>query len=815
MQIVTEFSIVCLSRRILGKNYDNLAAVQLLGEAAREITGNAVRLLSLQSENSQLSETGDWEMTMEETKEIKKFFHALFDETEGFIEIRTIRNTNKVRQEYYPTGEIEQLSSGIIENELLYSKDANAYFGVCPREKREGKEKNINQMNCLWVDIDCANEKGRGQKLNSLEEFDRPPSMIIDSGHGFHGYWLFDKPHEVKNEEDLLRLKGYVKGLAQALGGDSAFDLSRVLRIPGTQNTKDPFNPLPVTVLKMNPNRKYKLTDFQKFWVQAEKSSIYTDITLDEIPDRYWTLLEKDSKLRATWKGERNDLKDGSRSGHDMALASLLMPYGFSNSQIAAIMRASPSGKGKEAKKQYLARTIGNARMSWQKSKRIVSLAAEGSKKGKDAPPSRIKFNPRPYSKEILANHALKYDHHKRFWVYNENTRIWESEARLWLNSMLRKRILGEKDYKRYCVAEIMADLEGLSYTDEEIEEPEAHLIPFKNKIYDLENDEFLDYSPDYFFINKLAVKVNNESTECPTIDRIFEELVEPDDVITLYEILAYALYRSYLYHKMFILYGSGANGKTAYIKILRRCIGSKNMSLVGVNDLQYNRFASSQLFGKFLNVSGEMDYKILRNTSKLKQCCGEDLIYCERKFREPFPFVNYAKMVFLTNQVPLTADRTSAFYRRIFLLEFPSKFILGENADPMLVKRIPEEEFEGLVWKCLRHLRRLRDSGFIFTNHSTIENVTKRYEDLSDPLNKFLDENTEKDADSHISVGEFSDKYIPYLKENGLRLWTLKEIGKSMKGKGIEQKSLSDKNEYGNPTTVRSWLGLKWKKVK
>jgi len=206
------------------------------------------------------------------------------------------------------------------------------------------------------------------------------------------------------------------------------------------------------------------------------------------------------------------------------------------------------------------------------------------------------------------------------------------------------------------------------------------------------------------------------------------------------------------------------------------------------------------------------MDYTILKNTSRLKQCCGEDLIYCERKFREPFPFVNYAKMVFLTNQVPLTADKTRAFYRRVFLLQFPNSFILGENADPMLVEKIPEEEFEGLAWKCLNQLKQLCNRDFVFTNHSTTEDVTRQYEDLSNPLNKFLDEYTQKDVNADISVGEFNEKYLAYLTNNGLRVWTPKEIGRAMKEKGFEQKSLSSTNEYGAPTTVRNWLGLKWK---
>ena len=733
-------------------------------------------------------------------KDILRFFEAIFPKAEDrtYVEIRTIDKDSNVKRYFYPTATIDRLVSQVAN--LPHFKETNVYFGVCRRKGRKGTEKNVERVNCLWVDVDCKDSQEKDRRLASLKNFKLPASIIVDSGHGFHCYWLLNKSYLIKSNEDKLKAKGYLKGLALALNGDKAFDLCRILRVPGTKNLKNPDNPLPVEILKFDPALKYKLTEFEKSRVEVEELGAEVNISLDEIPDRFWKVLEEDSKLKATWEGERKDLKDKTRSGYDMALASLLMPHGFSDSEIAAILKNSPSGKGDDAKPQYLSYTIGKARVSWNKKKL--------SQKEK---PSRIKFNPRPYSREVLSNNFLKYDEYKRFWIYDKTMDIWRDKAELILNSDLRKRILGDKDYKRYCVGEIIADLQGLTWTEEIPEEPEPYFVPFKNKIYDLKNDELLDYNPEYFFINKLAASINEENKECPTIDKIFGELVDPEDVITLYEIPAYCLYRGYPYPKIFILYGSGGNGKGVYIKILTKLLGRENISLVTSGDLQFNRFASSQLFGKLLNVSGEMDYTILKKTSMMKRCCGEDLINCERKFREPFPFVNYAKMMFLTNQVPLTVDKTYAFYRRIFLLKFPNRFVLGENADPMILDKIPEEEFEGLAWRCLEELKALYGKGFVFTNHEKTEEVTKKYEDLSNPLNKFLQEYTIEDVHGDIAVGDFNERYLSYLKDKGFRKWSEREINKVMKDKGFRQKTLHT-IEDGRDTTYRAWLELRWK---
>ena len=174
-----------------------------------------------------------------------------------------------------------------------------------------------------------------------------------------------NRSYLISSNKEKLHAKGYLKGLALALGGDKAFDLSRILRVPGTKNLKDPDNPLPVQILKFDPALKYKLTEFEQFKVEVEEVATEVNISLGEIPDRLWNVLEEDPKLKGTWQGKRKGLKDNTRSGYDMALANLLMPYGFSDSEIAAILKVSPSGRGKEARKQYLALTIGKARNKW------------------------------------------------------------------------------------------------------------------------------------------------------------------------------------------------------------------------------------------------------------------------------------------------------------------------------------------------------------------------------------------------------------------------------------------------------------------
>ena len=300
----------------------------------------------------------------------KQFFEILFKDTKGYIEIRTILE-GKVKQSWY---EIEEINRLLYELKKPSFLKTNVYFGVCARGSQEGKEKNVCQVNCLWVDIDAKNIKEKEVIKKKLEAFKPEPSIIVSSGNGYHCYWLLDKSEMINSQEEIDRLKGYNKGLAAELRADKTFDLSRVLRVPGTKNLKDPENILMVRIVKSNPEIKYSLKSLSRFFRKIEQSGI-KELELDKeslniIPDRFWNILDENTKIRNTWKGERKDLKDNTKSGYDMSLAMLLMPYQFKDSEFLAILRESESGKGKKASLAYLKLTIGKAKGQYEKRKK-------------------------------------------------------------------------------------------------------------------------------------------------------------------------------------------------------------------------------------------------------------------------------------------------------------------------------------------------------------------------------------------------------------------------------------------------------------
>ena len=184
-------------------------------------------------------------------------FGNFFQSNKGYIEIRSIYSNRRTTQEFYSNIESMPL------NHLLTSRlsdKRNIFFGVAPRKQRGGKEQDVAYVNSLWSDLDTP------EAQEKIKIFHLKPSVIIDSGHGLHTYWFLKEPvHATQEFKDILR------GLQKAIGADHTHDLSRIMRLPGTWNLKDPNNPVRCKILEINDTR-YNLEDFYQYKTSEEPS---------------------------------------------------------------------------------------------------------------------------------------------------------------------------------------------------------------------------------------------------------------------------------------------------------------------------------------------------------------------------------------------------------------------------------------------------------------------------------------------------------------------------------------------------------------
>ena len=149
------------------------------------------------------------------------------------------------------------------------------YIGVNPvRGRKKGKDQ-IASINSLHVEIDFKGIlQSKRAILAVLRSLKIKPSVVVFSGHGFHLYWLYDRPlgrEHIRTHEALL------KQATRALAGDmSAAEVARVLRLPGSHNSKYEGEWLGVKVIKELTNWKtHRVADLKKWFVGLEPLLTY------------------------------------------------------------------------------------------------------------------------------------------------------------------------------------------------------------------------------------------------------------------------------------------------------------------------------------------------------------------------------------------------------------------------------------------------------------------------------------------------------------------------------------------------------------
>jgi hypothetical protein len=195
--------------------------------------------------------------------ELRHFFNTLFpDLGGGFIEFRLLG--------IFGSKEIHFCSSADDAVRTAHQAgtnpdDENIYFGVCPRSERKGDKSAIRLVHALWSDLDGKDYPGgKPEALDRLRQFRLPPTIIVDSGNGFHAYWRLRTPVTIDSLASIAQVERYLKALAQLLGADpKAAELARILRVPGTLNLKNLPESAPwVTIVECNPTRQWDLSDF-------------------------------------------------------------------------------------------------------------------------------------------------------------------------------------------------------------------------------------------------------------------------------------------------------------------------------------------------------------------------------------------------------------------------------------------------------------------------------------------------------------------------------------------------------------------------
>lgn len=397
--------------------------------------------------------------------------------------------------------------------------------------------------------------------------------------------------------------------------------------------------------------------------------------------------------------------------------------------------------------------------------------------------------------KKLYEVQPFYYDENKLFWFWDDTEKLWKMVDEVDIFVFMDPDHKDNESLNAKKKAKIIEALKryGRNKKPKEIKDT---WVQFKNKAIDFETGREFNPSPEYNFRNPIPWKVG-ESTECPNMERIFKEWVGEKWTSSLFEIIAYCTLPSYPIHRIFCFTGGGMNGKSKYLDVITKFVGEKNCCSSELDSITENRFETANLYNKLVCLMGETNFTALKKTQMLKKLSDGSPVKFEFKNVTGFTGRSYAKIVIATNSLPTTHDKTLGFFRRWMNIDFPNTF--NEKKD--ILKEIPEVEYENLSARSIILLKRLiKDREF--TNEGTPSDRKQRYEDRSDPLQKFIKENCILEIDVFIYKYQFSDLYKKWLTENGYRLVSDREINLQM------GERFGDARKGENQYWV--WLGVK-----
>ncbi len=220
------------------------------------------------------------------------FFPSVFRDATGYIELRAILPGNPPHRTSYALNDPDvwdKVENWIQRHENIY----HCYFSLCPRLTKTGKEiKDVCGLSTLWADID-AHDKPKEEAWQIVERLNPPPSVIVDSGGGYHAYWLLDGFYPTPDETARDDAGAIERGLVKHMGGDmAATDLARIFRIPGTLNIK-PESMSMSKIIKFEPDLRYPISVFSGMKETVNATNQNKLITKNEIYQAPLAVLKK------------------------------------------------------------------------------------------------------------------------------------------------------------------------------------------------------------------------------------------------------------------------------------------------------------------------------------------------------------------------------------------------------------------------------------------------------------------------------------------------------------------------------------------
>lgn len=269
----------------------------------------------------------------------------------------------------------------------------------------------------------------------------------------------------------------------------------------------------------------------------------------------------------------------------------------------------------------------------------------------------------------------------------------------------------------------------------------DSNIINFANGLLHLDTLSLHPHTPDIYSTIQIPCDWNPQALSSPAFNSFLHTISSGDKSVKqlLWEYIGYAVSNipGYKCKQALILYGAGNTGKSQYLSLLEKLVGSENYCSMSLQQLEM-RFGTSALWGKRLAGNADMGSAKIDELEKFKAITGGDTIDYEFKGKDRFSAKYTGLLIFCCNNLPkFGGDRGEHVYDRMITLPC-NNVVPFDQRDRNLIEKIYAER-EAIIYHSVIALKKLIERGGYFDVPEVCQKAREEYKTSNDNVRQFL----------------------------------------------------------------------------
>lgn len=316
------------------------------------------------------------------------------------------------------------------------------------------------------------------------------------------------------------------------------------------------------------------------------------------------------------------------------------------------------------------------------------------------------------------------------------------------------------------------------------------YLLSCQNGTIELKTGVLKQHDPQDFITKRLFVEYNPQAA-CPKWIEFLETIFNWNyDLIQFVQrAVGYPLTGDVSEQCFFLLYGTGANGKSVFLKTMTNLLCDYAQTadfetfLAKKNDGGVRNDIARMQGRRFISaIEAESGKRLSENL--IKSLTGGDAISARFLFAEFFDFSPIFKLWLAANHKPKINGTDHAIWRRIRLIPF-AVTIPEDKQDRHLEEKLKAELPGILTWAVQGCLAWQRTG---LQTPTEVRNATIGYREEMDSIGAFISDCCALLPDAKVQAGKLYEAYKKWAEENGEFILKQRDFGMRLSERGLER---------------------------